>query len=118
MLTQTRAALLDSSGYYDRMRDGTDALPMGTEIVERPYTGAHRDISLRNADTVDTARQMYDMRQHPENWPAWMRTVKENAREREATRRDAYDLDCHHCKSAVFVDDTRDACPNCYLPLQ
>lgn len=107
----TREALLGTHG-YDRMRDGTDALPEGTAHTHVPYTGKHQRIGL--ADLAPD-REMFLMRVRPDLFPGWMVTVKCKARTRKAEALDLYDWDCHKCQTAVMTPDLSDKCPNCLL---
>lgn len=107
----TRSDLLSSARIYDRYRDGTDALLLGTPIEHRDYTGGTR-IAL---DTNDTAldRAVYTVRTQSHLFDAALVESIDTMREARANGR--WDWDCRFCESAVYTESLDDACPNCLL---
>ena len=88
-----------------------DDLPPIGERPERLAVLHGHDVLIRCARD----HEMFLMRTDDTYVPAWMRNVKENARERVALHAGLWDWDCHKCETSVMTPELSDVCPNCYL---
>jgi hypothetical protein len=108
----TRSDLLSSARLYDRWRDGTDALLLGTPIEHRNYTGAVRNLTAVD-DPLAMDRAVFHVRTHADDYDTTLVESIDTMREARANGR--YDWDCHKCQTAVYTETLDDACPNCLL---
>lgn len=109
----TRSDLLSSRLFYDKHRDGPDALPTGTPLTLQNYAGAFTCLTAGDTDPLAMDRAVFFVRAHADELdPALVESI-DTMRETRAAGR--YDWDCHKCMTAVYTESLDDACPNCLL---
>lgn len=108
----TRSDLLSSRLFYDKHRDGPDALPTGTPHTQVPYTGKVTDIRLD--DSFALARAVYVIRANPGTFEPSLVDYILDTREGRIPP-GLWDWDCRYCQVAVMTEIGDTACPHCLL---